>query len=98
MRLRFGHEAEAARHESAIRALTHRTGVPLGEVRALFGIEFARLARGATVRSYLITRAASNVLADLRRKRRRSMDAAENAGLDEAAALLAADAIGTTSH
>lgn len=64
---------EAVRHERAISALTHRTGVPVAEVRALFAEEFARLARGATVRSYLITRTASNVLAALREKRRRSI-------------------------
>ncbi|MFZ0500677.1 MAG: DUF3562 domain-containing protein [Steroidobacteraceae bacterium] len=64
---------EAARHERAISALTQRTGVPLAEVRALFTEEFARLARGATVRSYLVTRTASNVLAALRGKRRQSL-------------------------
>lgn len=57
---------EAAGHERAISTLTQRTGVPLAEVRALFAKEFARLARGATVRSYLVTRTASNVLAALR--------------------------------
>jgi hypothetical protein len=64
---------EAARHERAISALTQRTGVPLAEVRALFTEEFARLARDATVRSYLVTRTASNVLAALRGKRRQSL-------------------------
>lgn len=59
---------EAAQHERAISALTERTGVPRAEVGALFAKEFARLARGATVRSYLVTRAASNVLAALREK------------------------------
>lgn len=60
---------EAVRHERAIAALTHRTGAPLAEVRALFAEEFARLARGATVRSYLITCTVSNVLAALREKK-----------------------------
>jgi hypothetical protein len=60
---------EAVRHERAIAALTHRTGVPLAEVRALFAEEFARLARGATVRSYLITCTVANVLAALREKK-----------------------------
>jgi hypothetical protein len=64
---------EAVRHERAISALMHRTGVPLAEVRALFAEEFARLARGATVRSYLITRTASNVLAALHAKRRKGI-------------------------
>lgn len=59
----------AARHEQAIGALAQRTGVSLAEVRVLFTEEFSRLARGATVRSYLVTRAASNVLAALRGKR-----------------------------
>lgn len=63
---------EAAQHERAISALTQRTGVPLAEVRALFTEEFARLARGATVRRYLVTRTASNVLAALRARRRLS--------------------------
>ena len=63
------HCTEAAGHEQAIGALAQRTGVSLAEVRVLFTEEFARLARGATVRSYLVTRAASNVLAALREKR-----------------------------
>ncbi len=61
---------QAARHERAISALTQRTGAPLAEVRALFAEEFARLAQGAKVRSYLVTCTASNVLAALREKRR----------------------------
>ena len=66
----FEHGEEATRHERAISALTHRTGAPLAEVRTLFAAEVARLERGATVRSYLITRATSNVLATLRGTRR----------------------------
>jgi hypothetical protein len=60
---------EAVRHERAVAALAHRTGVPLAEVRALFAEEFARLGRGAKVRSYLITRTVSNVRAGLRAKK-----------------------------
>ena len=71
MSLHFERGDEVARHERAVSALTDRTGVPLAEVRALFAGEFARLARGATVRSYLAIRTASNVLAMLRGKRER---------------------------
>lgn len=63
---------EPAQHERVIGALTDRTGVPLAEVRALYAGEFARLARGATVRSYLALRARSNVLAMLRERRDRA--------------------------
>jgi hypothetical protein len=63
---------ESAQHERAIGALTDRTGVPLAEVRALYAGEFARLARGATVRKYLTLRATSNVLAMLRGRRARA--------------------------
>jgi hypothetical protein len=59
---------EAAQHERAINALTERTGAPRAEVGALFATEFARLAQRATVRSYLVTRTVSNVLAALRQK------------------------------
>ena len=59
---------DAAQHEWTITALAERTGVPRAEVGALFAKEFARLAQGAKVRSYLVTRTASNVLAALRRK------------------------------
>ena len=64
---------EAVRQERAISALTQRTGAPLAEVRALFAAEFARLERSATVRKYLVTCAASTVLAALREKRRQSV-------------------------
>ena len=64
------HRDEATRHERAVSALTERTGAPVAEVRALFAAEVARLTRGATVRSYLVTRATSNVLATLRGIRR----------------------------
>lgn len=59
---------EVAQHERTISALSERTGVPRAEVGALFAEEFARLALGAKVRSYLVTRTASNVLATLRKK------------------------------
>jgi hypothetical protein len=60
---------EVTQHERGIGALNARTGIPLAEVRALYAQEFARLARGATVRSYLALRTTSNVLAMLRRRR-----------------------------
>ena len=69
------HGDEATRHERAVSALTERTGAPVAEVRALFAAEIARLTRGATVRSYLVTRATSNVLATLRRIRRQPIHA-----------------------
>jgi len=66
MNMQFERGNESARHERAVSSLTDRTGVPLAEVRDLFAGEFARLARGATVHSYLAIRTASNVLAMLR--------------------------------
>lgn len=69
------HRDEATRHERAVSALTERTGAPVAEVRALFAAEVARLTRGATVRSYLVTRATSNVLATLRGIRRHPIPA-----------------------
>lgn len=63
---------DLAKHEQVIGALTDRTGVPLAEVRALYAGELARLARGATVRSYLALRTTSNVLAMLRGRRDRA--------------------------
>jgi hypothetical protein len=60
---------EVAQHERVIGALTDLTGAPVAEVRALYADEFARLARGATIRSYLAVRAKSNVLAILRARR-----------------------------
>jgi hypothetical protein len=63
--------SESAQQERVIGTLTDRTGVPLAEVRALYDGEFARLARGATVRKYLTLRATSNVLAMLRGRHRR---------------------------
>jgi hypothetical protein len=60
---------EAAQYEREIGALNARTGIALAEVRALYAQEFARLARGATVRSYLALRTTSNVLEMMRRRR-----------------------------
>ena len=52
--------------ERAIRSLSGRTGVPPGAIRILFSKEFARLAVGAKVRSYLPALTAANVRALLR--------------------------------
>jgi len=59
---------EAARHERAMSSLCKRSGAPLAEVQRLFAQEFSRLELGATVRSFLAVRTASNVRAMLRRK------------------------------
>jgi hypothetical protein len=56
--------------ERAIRSLSERSGVSLGEVRTLVGDEFARLKMGAKVGSYLGVLTASNVRGMLRRKAR----------------------------
>jgi hypothetical protein len=48
--------------------LIDRFRVAPAKARALYAQEFARLARGATVRSYLALRTTSNVLAILRRR------------------------------
>jgi hypothetical protein len=71
MSLQLERGSELAQHERVIGALTDRTGVPVAEVRALYADEFARLARGARIRSYLGVRATANVLAMLRRRRDR---------------------------
>ena len=52
--------------EKLIRSLSGRTGVPPGTIRILFSQEFARLALGAKVRSYLPALTAANVRALLR--------------------------------
>ncbi len=59
-------DGRAFRHESEIRALTSMTGFPENEVRSLFEEEFARLASGATVATFLTVRTVSNVLTILR--------------------------------
>ncbi|MEJ0037719.1 MAG: hypothetical protein WDO68_16865 [Gammaproteobacteria bacterium] len=53
-------------HEREIDALTSMTGFPEHEVRSLFEGEFARLASGATVGTFLTVRTVSNVLTILR--------------------------------
>jgi hypothetical protein len=60
--------------ERAIRSLSERSGVSLGEVRTLVGDEFARLKMGAKVGSYLGVLTASNVRGMLRRKARLATD------------------------
>lgn len=55
--------------ERAISSLCDRTGASRTDVSVLFAQEFARLALGATVRSYLRLLAAANVHAMLRRRR-----------------------------
>jgi hypothetical protein len=52
--------------ERVIRSLSRRTGVPPAAIRILFSQEFARLALGAKVRSYLPALTAANVRALLR--------------------------------
>ena len=54
-------EADAARSERAIRALTDASGTPLEEVRDLFAVEFNRLERVAKIRTYLHVLATANV-------------------------------------
>lgn len=61
---------EHASNERMIGSLCARTGASDAEVRALFSSEFARLALGATIRSYLTLLAGANVLAALHRARR----------------------------
>ena len=48
-------------HERAIRSLSDRSGVELGQVRALFHGEIARLGMGAKVGSYLAVLTTANV-------------------------------------
>ena len=56
-----GGEADAARSERAIRALTDASGAPPEEVRDLFAVELGRLERVAKIRTYLHVLAAANV-------------------------------------
>ncbi len=60
-------DADAARSERAIRALTDASGAPPDEVRELFTVEFNRLERVAKIRSYLHVLATANVRAMLSR-------------------------------
>jgi len=74
---------EVAGDERAIHTLSGRAGVSLTEVRALFSQEFARLALGARIRSFLPALTASSVRARLRS----GLDAAGNArGSDQPSA------------
>jgi len=70
MKLSSSPGREHASHERMIGSLCARTGAPEAEVRALFSSEFARLALGATIRSYLTLLAGANVLGLLSRARR----------------------------
>ena len=56
--------------EREICALSHKSGVPLGQVRLLFSDELARLGMGAKVDSYLAVLTASNVRGMLQRRTR----------------------------
>jgi hypothetical protein len=58
-------------HERTIGSLCERSGASIADVRALFAQEFARLALGATVRSYLAVLTAANVYARLRLAKKR---------------------------
>jgi hypothetical protein len=54
-------DADAARSERAIRALTDASGASPEAVRDLFTVEFSRLERVAKIRSYLHVLATANV-------------------------------------
>jgi hypothetical protein len=54
-------DADAARSERAIRALTDVSGASPEEVRDLFTVEFSRLERVAKIRSYLHVLATAKV-------------------------------------
>jgi len=54
-------DADAARSERAIRALTDASGASPQEVRDLFAVEFNRLERIAKIRTYLHVLATANV-------------------------------------
>lgn len=54
-------DADAARSERAIRALTDASGASPEEVRDLFTVELSRLQRVAKIRSYLHVLATANV-------------------------------------
>jgi hypothetical protein len=54
------------RHEQEINGLVALTGAPAADVKQLFEGELARLSDGATVNSFLVLRATSNVLTILR--------------------------------
>lgn len=56
------------RHDRAIRSLSDHTGLPQEAIRALLVREYARLERGAKVRSYLLVLAAANVRTAVHRR------------------------------
>lgn len=60
------HDIEAARHERAIDTIAETGNASLEKVRRLFAEEFARLAKGAKVRTYLHVLAVANVRAQVR--------------------------------
>ena len=57
---------EAARHERAISAIAEAGNASLEKIRRLFAEEFARLEKGAKVRTYLHALAVANVRAHVR--------------------------------
>jgi len=60
------HSLEAARHERAISAIADAGNASLEKIRSLFAAEFARLEKGAKVRTYLHALAVANVRAHVR--------------------------------
>lgn len=58
--------SEAARHERAISAIAATGNASLEKIRSLFAEEFARLEKGAKVRTYLHALAVANVRAHVR--------------------------------
>lgn len=57
------HSTEAARHERAISAIAEGGNASLERIRGLYAEEFARLEKGAKVRTYLHALAVANVRA-----------------------------------
>lgn len=60
------HSIEAARHERAISTIAEAGNASLEKIRGLFAKEFARLEKGAKVRTYLHALAVANVRAQVR--------------------------------
>lgn len=60
------HSTQAARHERAISTLAETGNASLEKIRGLFAEEFARLEKGAKVRTYLHVLAVANVRARVR--------------------------------
>ncbi len=59
------HSTEAARHERAISAIAEAGNASLEKIRGLYAEEFARLEKGAKVRTYLHALAVANVRAQV---------------------------------